>query len=160
MRLIFVIIFYSIALAGVSQSSQNLKFEKSKGHWPFPVKSFSKYTVSPDNKLDRCQVGSTGITFFVDKVDSVKAVYEGKVIAVFSLIDGFAILTKFGDYFIAYSNVDNPTVKKDDYIFQGQYIGSIPTGADQLFVALYFKESKEINPYPWFSWPKEILSQD
>jgi len=152
MRLFQTFVFALLLISGKSQSSQNTEFERSKGEWPFPVSNFIKYIDDGEKKNGFCHIGSRGITFFSVNTDSVKSVFKGKIISIFHVGDGFAIISRYGDYFIGYSIIDCPTVKKGDFILQGQYLGRTLRDWNQLFLTLHNRNDKEFDPCNWFKW--------
>jgi hypothetical protein len=147
MRLFQTIVYMLLLISGKSQVSQNIEFEQSKGKWPFPVSNFTKYKDDGEKKNGFCQIGSRGITFFTPNVDSVKSVFKGKIISIFPVGDGFAIISNYGDYFINYSIIDSPLVKKGESLEKGQYLGCTLKDCSQLFLTLSNRNGKEYDPY-------------
>ena len=137
-----------------SQDNQNSIFERSKGKWLLPI---PKYHRVIDNNLT-IPYGSDGILFLTDSSYLVRAVFDGSVIATYSYEENsYAILVKFGDYFISYSFLTKLRFKKGDYIKSGDIIGTLIKDVDEPSYELDIilqKKTKSMPVYKWFNWQR------
>jgi hypothetical protein len=153
MRLFQIFAFTFLLISSKSQVSQNIEFEQSKGKWTFPISKFIAYVKEEGRKSTANDFDHKGIIFFTNKDDSVKASFKGKVALIFPVGDCFALMTKYGDYFITYVNLDSPVVKKGDNVSQGQFLGFLVRGYEKLELTITDHNAKEFDPYKWFKWP-------
>ena len=140
------------SILGHAQIHETNEFEKSKGTWPMPISSISKYIIEKDFNSHVIVVNTPHIIFIPSQNDSIKAVFRGIVDAVFSVGDYFCINIKYGDYLISYNNVDSPCVKKGDHITTGKYLGSLRSDNKQLELLILNPHDHLLDPYPWFQW--------
>ena len=84
-----------------------------------------------------------------------RAIFNGKVAAVFQLNGLFNILIRHGNYISVYCNLSSASVKTGDTVTTRQNIGQIfSDGADNGRTVLHFqlrKEKEKLNPEPWLS---------
>ena len=145
------VILFAGSLFG--QSHTNDIIEKSKGSWELPI---PRYIEIEDNKyrVRQYSYNSTDSSwrFISDSCYDVKAVFAGEVIEQFEIEGSLAILTKFGDYFLLYSNLSNSTVKKGETIVAGRVLGKMRKEVDgQIYLDFYIlKGNKMIGPQSWF----------
>lgn len=141
-----------------SQKNQNNQFERCKGKLPFPV--CTVYRPDHLNKANlinckKCEIEPSpyGITFITDSAAEVRAIHAGIVSKVFTVEEGYAMVTSFGDYYITYYPLTNPTLKKGDPVFSGQPISQVSSSdsAPQINILLS-KATTFIDPYKWFKW--------
>jgi murein DD-endopeptidase MepM/ murein hydrolase activator NlpD len=82
-----------------------------------------------------------------------RAVFEGKVAAVFRLNGLFNILIRHGNYISAYCNLSSTSVKQEDEVKAEQTIGRIfSDSADNNRTILHFQlraEKEKLNPELW-----------
>lgn len=153
MKLFTIFILLLITVPVSAQSIKNIEFEKSKGHWPFPISCFSQYISTEDYSSLCCDdLPMKNIVFFAGKNDSVNAVFKGSVQTVFSIGDCFAVMVRFGDFYITYAYLDSPNVKKGDHITQGQYLGLLTQSCNELELLLSNKNDQLFEPCEWFNW--------
>src|ERR1700733_8876741 len=136
MRLFQTVVFVLLIISGKSQVFQNIEFEQSKGKWGFPISTFIAYKKEEGRMSTTNDFDHKGIIFFTNKDDSVKATFKGTIALIFSVGDCFALMTKYGDYFITYVNLDSPIVKKGDNVTQGQFLGVLARGYEKLELSI------------------------
>lgn len=124
---IFIItISISHSIAQPQSIDSSAQFQKAKGSLNHPIKNFTKLsTYSLRQYCTDCDMLPKENIYYLNKSDTVKAIYEGKIISVLDMDTYYAIMTKFGKYFIIYIGLEKPTLKKGDYIFQNQFLGMV-----------------------------------
>ncbi len=161
MRYFPMFIFLVFSISGKSQITQNQEFEQSKGKWPPPISNFKKFINDKERNAGfHFEVPHKGLTILPDENDSVKAVFKGKVISVFRVGDSFALMTRYGNYFITYVNLDSPGLKKGDMVTQGEFLGLLSRTNRQLELMLTNEKDKELDPFEWIQWPAVLLNYD
>ena len=143
---LFLSFFVQISLG---QIDSNKTFLASKGKWKLPVKN--GYILE---KNFHEHSSSMGMNIFCDSSMEVHAVFEGEVILVNEYDSVFIDVVKYGDYFIAYSNLENPCVRKGDEIKAGDTIGHTGKNLDEVYgVDINLsKRQEDINPSAWFTY--------
>src|SRR5882724_7697268 len=108
--LTFIFLINCIFLFG--QSSANKEFLDSKGTWSLPISSCIKIINYGSSKRigHGCDFGPR-ISFKTNKIQPIIAVYKGIVVSVFNVGDVCAAMTRYGDYFITYSQLGVVYVK-------------------------------------------------
>lgn len=153
MRLFIMSVFLIFSISGKSQVSQNIEFEQSKGKWSPPISDYAKYINDEERNSGYHEIFHKGLTIFPNQNDSVKAVFKGKVVLVFPIANTFTVMTNYGDYFITYSNLDSPSVKKGNLVSEGQFLGLLSKTARQLELMLTNRRDNEFDPFEWIKWP-------
>jgi septal ring factor EnvC (AmiA/AmiB activator) len=130
-------------------------FEQNKGRLPWPVDNgfvsihFGVYTI-PETKI---KGDNPGITISTPSAgQSVKAVFDGEVVAVHNLGDVQAVIIRHGKYFTSYSNLASASVSKGSNVTKGQVIGRTANADDGSGGQLDFMlliENREQNPETW-----------
>ena len=82
-----------------------------------------------------------------------RAIFDGKVAAVFQLNGLFNVLIRHGSYISVYCNLSSASVKAGDTVKTRQSIGTVFSNkADNKRTVLHFqlrKEKDKLNPEPW-----------
>jgi|SRR5580704_16057461 murein DD-endopeptidase MepM/ murein hydrolase activator NlpD len=159
MKMAFIFSLLILSKSLFSQSARDLTFEHSKATLPFPISNFSSFISEESNNSESNDIGHKGIIFFSTNIDSVKAVFKGKVEITFPVGSGYAIIVNYGNYFITYFNLDSATVKPGDPILQGQWLGNLPPGNKQIKLVITTRNNKEYDPNEWFKWTKDEESR-
>lgn len=134
-------------------------FVSNRGKLPVPVTGpyiitsrYGEYTVPG---LRGVKLDNKGIDIQAKPGAQARAVFNGKVAAVFQLNGLFNILVRHGAYISVYCNLSSASVKADDVVKTGQALGSIfSDGADGGRTVLHFqlrKEKEKLNPEPWLN---------
>jgi len=146
------LIFEQFFTVSFAQKSQNSQFEKSKGKLPFPVCTVYRHNAISCKKCDIIP-SPYSITFSTDSAAEVRAIYDGIIVRIFSLEDDYAVVTKFGDYYITYYPLTDPVLKRGDLVLCGQPISRIGSSDDAPVVNIVMsKTTTFIDPYRWFKW--------
>lgn len=133
-------------------------FESNKGKLPWPLtegvitESFGTHD-HPD--LPGIKISNNGINIGTNKGANVRAVFNGKVVAVASIggLDGKVVIVKHGEFLTVYSNMDNCLVKSGETIKTKQTIGKVLTD-DNSTTVLHFeiwKGQNMLNPESWIA---------
>lgn len=134
-------------------------FASNRGKLPVPVTGpyiitshYGEYTVPG---LRGVKLDNKGIDIQAKPGAQARAVFNGKVAAVFQLNGLFNILVRHGAYISVYCNLSTASVKADDTVKTGQTLGTIfSDGADGGRTVLHFqlrKEKEKLNPEPWLN---------
>ena len=150
---VLVILFLTLSYSTLAQKKTSLLFLKAKGTFSYPIKNVSEInTYSIRKNICDGDFGSKKTVFYTDSSCVVSAVFNGKVRTVTMVEDFYVIITEFEGYFLTYSGVIDPIVKKGDSIKTGQLISSTGKDLDDRFcVEIYLSTAtKDIDPFPWF----------
>lgn len=134
-------------------------FASNRGKLPVPVTGpyiitshYGEYTVPG---LRGVKLDNKGIDIQAKPGAQARAVFNGKVAAVFQLNGLFNILVRHGAYISVYCNLSTASVKADDTVKTGQTLGTIfSDGADGGRTVLHFQlrwEKEKLNPEPWLN---------
>lgn len=134
-------------------------FASNRGKLPVPVTGpyiitshYGEYTVPG---LRGVKLDNKGIDIQAKPGAQARAVFNGKVAAVFQLNGLFNILVRHGAYISVYCNLSSASVKADDMVKTGQTLGTIfSDGADGGRTVLHFqlrREKEKLNPEPWLN---------
>ena len=119
-KMFFSLLLLCASYNSYSQNDSTTLFKQQNGKLPLPVNSFSKVV---DNNYSLV-TPSGSITFKFVNLESVKSIYDGRVVLIHDWGDStFSIDIKYGDYQVFYHNIVESLVKKDDYIKAHQVIG-------------------------------------
>lgn len=132
-------------------------FASNRGKLPVPVTGpyiitshYGEYTVPG---LRGVKLDNKGIDIQAKPGAQARAVFNGKVAAVFQLNGLFNILVRHGAYISVYCNLSTASVKADDMVKTGQTLGTIfSDGADGGRTVLHFqlrREKEKLDPEPW-----------
>lgn len=134
-------------------------FASNRGKLPVPVTGpyiitshYGEYTVPG---LRGVKLDNKGIDIQAKPGAQARAVFNGKVAAVFQLNGLFNILVRHGAYISVYCNLSTASVKADDTVKTGQTLGTIfSDGADGGRTVLHFqlrREKEKLTPEPWLN---------
>lgn len=133
-------------------------FESNKGRLLFPVTG--KYRIvrpfgrQQHPELEHVETENSGIDIAVSKGAVARAVFEGKVSAIFQQA-GFntIVMVRHGAYLTIYAGLSSVSVRNDQTLKAGQTIGSIATDPDNdNQCVLHFelrREREKLNPSLW-----------
>lgn len=134
-------------------------FINNRGKLPIPVSGpyiiTSRYGEYAVEGLRNVKLDNKGIDIQGKPGAQARAIFDGKVAAVFQLNGLFNILIRHGDYISVYCNLSSASVKSGDAVKTRQSIGDIfSDGADNGRTVLHFqlrKEKEKLNPEPWLN---------
>lgn len=132
---------------GQSTKEANLRFEKLKNSLGHPLARFTKVPI-PDS-FDR-SLGPPPFMYVVSGSDSVKTIFEGKVVAIEKMENLYLVITQYGDYFISYYNLTKPPFAQGSYIKRNQYLGKVvPIYGQHTLIIRMHKGDIEVDPDDW-----------
>ncbi len=134
-------------------------FAENRGKLPMPITGpclitshFGQYTVEG---LRNVKLDNKGIDIQGQPGAQARAIFGGKVAAVFQLNGLFNILVRHGAYISVYCNLSSASVKTGDTVTIRQPLGTVFSNpADGGRTVLHFqlrKEAQKLNPEPWLS---------
>lgn len=134
-------------------------FASNRGKLPMPISGayiitshYGQYAVEG---LRNVKLDNKGIDIQGRPGAKARAIFNGKVAAVFKLNGLFNILIRHGAYISVYCNLSSASVKQGDTVSTKQSIGQVfSDGADGGRTVLHFqlrKEKEKLNPEPWLN---------
>ncbi|MBD5202782.1 MAG: peptidoglycan DD-metalloendopeptidase family protein [Bacteroidales bacterium] len=132
-------------------------FAQNKGKLPFPItgkyRIIGKFGRQAHPSLPKVEIENSGIDIETAAGASARAVFEGKVSAIFKE-DGYnsIVMIRHGSYITIYAGIDNVSVKSGEKIKAGQTIGKVNTDATRGIPVLHFEirnERTKLNPLQW-----------
>ena len=134
-------------------------FANNRGKLPMPISGayiitshYGQYAVEG---LRNVKLDNKGIDIQGKPGAQARAVFNGKVAAVFKLNGLFNILIRHGAYISVYCNLASASVKQGDTVTTKQAIGQVfSDGADGGRTVLHFqlrREKEKLNPEPWLN---------
>ena len=134
-------------------------FANNRGKLPMPITGayiitshYGQYSVEG---LRNVKLDNKGIDIQGKPGAQARAIFNGKVAAVFKLNGLFNILVRHGNYISVYCNLSSALVKQGDDVTTKQTLGRIfSDGADNGRTVLHFqlrKEKEKLNPEPWLN---------
>lgn len=134
-------------------------FAANRGKLPMPitgpyviVSHYGQYAVEG---LRNVKLDNKGIDIQGKPGAEARAIFDGKVAAVFQLNGLFNVLIRHGNYISVYCNLASASVKTGDTVATKQAIGTVfSDAADNRRTVLHFqlrKEKEKLNPEPWLN---------
>lgn len=132
-------------------------FAGNRGKLPMPITGayiitshYGQYSVEG---LRNVKLDNKGIDIQGKPGAQARAIFDGKVAAVFKLNGLFNILVRHGNYISVYCNLSSASVKQGDNVTTKQTLGQIfSDGSDGGRTVLHFqlrREKEKLNPEPW-----------
>jgi Membrane-bound metallopeptidase len=134
-------------------------FVSNRGKLPMPITGpyiiTSRYGQYSVEGLRNVKLDNKGIDIQGKPGAQARAIFNGKVAAVFQLNGLFNILIRHGNYISVYCNLSSASVKTGDTVTARQVLGQVfSDGADNGRTVLHFqlrKEKEKLNPEPWLN---------
>lgn len=134
-------------------------FIANRGKLPMPISGayiiashYGQYAVEG---LRNVKLDNKGIDIQGKPGAQARAIFDGKVAAVFQLNGLFNVLIRHGNYISVYCNLASASVKSGDSVSTKQTIGEVfSDGSDNGRTVLHFqlrKEKEKLNPEPWLN---------
>lgn len=132
-------------------------FVSNRGKLPMPISGpyiiTSRYGQYAVEGLRNVKLDNKGIDIQGKPGAEARAIFDGKVAAVFQLNGLFNVLIRHGDYISVYCNLSAASVKSGDTVKTRQSIGQVfSDGTDNGRTVLHFqlrREKEKLNPEPW-----------
>jgi len=146
-------------LEAYSMSKLSGNFAGNRGKLPMPISGpyiitshYGQYAVEG---LRNVKLDNKGIDIQGKPGAQARAIFDGKVAAVFQLNGLFNVLIRHGNYISVYCNLSSASVKSGDTVKTKQAIGQVFSDAtDNGRTVLHFqlrKEKEKLNPEPWLN---------
>ena len=134
-------------------------FANNRGKLPMPISGAyiitSHYGQYAAEGLRNVKLDNKGIDIQGRPGAQARAIFNGKVAAVFKLNGLFNILIRHGAYISVYCNLSSALVKQGDTVTTKQAVGQVfSDGADGGRTVLHFqlrREKEKLNPEPWLN---------
>lgn len=134
-------------------------FAANRGKLPMPISGpyiiashYGQYAVEG---LRNVKLDNKGIDIQGKPGAQARAIFDGKVAAVFQLNGLFNVLIRHGNYISVYCNLSSASVKSGDTVKTKQAIGQVfSDGTDNGRTVLHFqlrREKEKLNPEPWLN---------
>lgn len=134
-------------------------FAANRGKLPMPISGayiitshYGQYSVAG---LRNVKLDNKGIDIQGKPGAQARAIFDGKVAAVFQLNGLFNVLIRHGNYISVYCNLSSASVKSGDTVKTKQSIGQVfSDGTDNGRTVLHFqlrREKEKLNPEPWLN---------
>lgn len=134
-------------------------FAANRGKLPMPISGayiitshYGQYAVEG---LRNVKLDNKGIDIQGKPGAQARAIFDGKVAAVFQLNGLFNVLIRHGNYISVYCNLSSASVKSGDTVKTKQHIGQVfSAGTDNGRTVLHFqlrREKEKLNPEPWLN---------
>ena len=134
-------------------------FVSNRGKLPMPISGpyiitshYGQYAVEG---LRNVKLDNKGIDIQGKPGAQARAIFDGKVAAVFQLNGLFNVLIRHGNYISVYCNLSSASVKSGDTVSTKQAIGQVCSdSSDNGRTVLHFqlrKEKDKLNPEPWLN---------
>ena len=134
-------------------------FVSNRGKLPMPISGpyiitshYGQYAVEG---LRNVKLDNKGIDIQGKPGAQARAIFDGKVAAVFQLNGLFNVLIRHGNYISVYCNLSSASVKSGDTVSTKQAIGQVFSDAsDNGRTVLHFqlrREKEKLNPEPWLN---------
>lgn len=134
------------------------KFGDNKGRLPWPTETgivTSLFGVHPHPVFTKNTISNNGIDITTNSRSLVRAVFEGKVLAIFGIKGGnLTVLIQHGNYFTAYQNLIDVSVKQNENISHKQNIGRVYTDPESGTATLHFElwqNQTKLDPSIWLT---------
>ncbi len=131
-------------------------FNTNKGRLPWPVKQgiiTGHFGNQPHPTLKKIQITNNGIDIQTAPGAAVHAVFKGEVAGV-QFIPGFSymVIVKHGKYYTVYSNLEDVSVRKGNWVKTNQPIGHLSINEKSNTSEVHFevwRDKKRMNPVRW-----------
>ena len=134
-------------------------FANNRGSLPMPISGsyiitshYGEYAVEG---LRNVKLDNKGIDIQGRPGAQARAIFDGKVAAVFQLNGLFNVLIRHGNYISVYCNLSSASVKQGDNVSTKQSIGQVFSDmSDSGRTVLHFqlrREKEKLNPEPWLN---------
>jgi len=127
-------------------------FSRNQGQLPWPVKSgyiTRKFGKQPHPQVRSIQITNNGIDIRSEEGAKVFPVFKGTVAGT-QFIPGYlnTIIIKHGEYYTAYSNLEQIYVKRGDEVDHGKAIGQLGNKKPEVHFEVW-QGKKRLNPSYW-----------
>lgn len=147
----------SSTVSSTSDKALSANFEQNRGKLPAPITTsyivvsrFGQYNVEG---MKNVTLDNKGIDLQGKQGAKARAIFNGKVAAIFQLNGLFNVLVRHGQYISVYCNLSSTSVKQGDDVTTRQELGTVFTDpSNDNRTVLHFqlrKERDKLNPERW-----------
>lgn len=139
------------------EKTLNTSFINNKGKLPWPVAKGAKvsdFGNYPHPDVPSVQIENHGIDIMVEAGTPARAVFEGVVTSVMSIMGTTVVMIRHGEYLTVYQNLSSTSVKKGDKVSTKQTIGTVAKSQSSDTHELHFeiwKNDRYVNPNEWLA---------
>lgn len=137
-------------------------FESNRGRLPWPVEKgyiSEQFGTHPHPVAEKVMIENNGVSITSAANATVRAVFEGTVISVFSMGgNSWTIIISHGQFYTVYTGVANPSVKKGQTVHTKQSIGTVgindegePVVNFQIWKNTGKKDAIKLDPNAWIA---------
>lgn len=147
--LIIYSLFFSVELYSQTQQDSSLIFEKHKKSLNQPLRNFTKV---PQPNVPNKELLGKMVSYITKGPDSVRAIFNGKIVSVTEVGNSYLLMTRFGNYYISYYGLSKPSLKEGDTVKQNEFISKLSQSSfGQCFLMIqFYKDNTEVDPNDWF----------
>ena len=145
----------------MSKADRELSGNCAANRWKLPMPISGAYIITSRygqyavEGLRNVKLDNKGIDIQGKPGAQARAIFDGKVAAVFQLNGLFNVLIRHGNYISVYCNLSSASVKAGDTVKTKQSIGQVfSDGTDNGRTVLHFqlrREKEKLNPEPWLN---------
>ena len=152
------IVIYCLLLSSLfsfGQKDSSKVFESSKGKWLLPLPKYLKIYDNENLKHFTANQFDSTLRIITDSSYEVKAVHDGIIVSVIEIEGEYSIVTKFGNYFLAYGRLTKPELREGEYLKAGQPLGHLAknwTEENFTLEILLSKGDKQLSSEKWINW--------
>lgn len=139
------------------EQTLNTSFINNKGRLPWPVAKGAKvsdFGSYPHPDVPSVQIDNHGIDIMVEAGTPARAVFEGVVTGVMSIMGTTVVMVRHGEYLTVYQNLSSASVKKGDKVSTKQTLGTVAKSPSSNTYELHFevwKNDRYVNPNEWLA---------
>lgn len=132
-------------------------FSEAKGKLIWPVSEGSvvnKFGKQEHPVLKNITTDNLGVDIRTNTGEGVRAIYEGKVIAVSKVMGNYyMVLVQHGDYFTVYAQLQSVKIKIGEKIKAKELIGAVGTNSEGIPLLQFqvWQHKKRLNPEEWLA---------
>jgi len=142
--------------------AKNFEGNKGKLYWPVEKGQITDhFGVHPHPIENKVMINNKGVDILTTPGANVKAVFEGTVSSVFTIVGNIIVMIAHGNYFTVYNNLSSASVKIGDHVNTNQVIGVVanddygePVIKFQIWKSNGKKGTINLNPEQWLGKPR------
>ncbi len=132
-------------------------FSEAKGKLIWPVSEgniVNKFGKQEHPVFQNITIENLGVDIRTNAGEGVRAIYEGKVIAVSQVMGSYyMVLVQHGDYFTVYAQLQSVKIKMGEKIKARELIGAVGTNSEGIPLLQFqvWQRKKRLNPEEWLA---------
>jgi len=140
----------------ISFEKMTTDFMNSRGTLPWPVQNgviTRHFGKQAHPTLRKIEITNNGVDLRTEKNAPVRAIFNGEVAGI-EFIPGYSntVILKHGDYYTVYSNLEDVTVEKGEFVSGMQQLGTVNMNRKTQSSELHFevwRQKTRLNPIDW-----------